>query len=103
MWLRLSLPGAAVMLIAWSAICPPARAQIGSSSISGFVYDPSHTVVPGARVVLVNPSTGLRREIETSESGYYKFPVLEPGAYQLRALKEGFQDYAARDLVLLVA
>src|SRR5450755_739355 len=62
-----------------------------NAGLSGVVTDASGAVVQGARVSVNNTETGLRRDTATNESGLYDFPLLQPGAYSLTVLKEGFK------------
>jgi hypothetical protein len=79
------------------------QAQVGNSTISGYVYDQSQAVVGGASVALSDPSTGLHRETQTDGEGYYKFAALLPGSYQIRVQKTGFQTATLNGIVLLVS
>jgi hypothetical protein len=70
---------------------PGARAQsVERGEIRGFVYDTTHSLVPGAKVIISNSSTGFSREVETDQSGTYSFPQLLPGVYKLHAEAQGF-------------
>jgi hypothetical protein len=80
-----------MFLILVSSCATPLAAQNWSSQLDGTVLDASGRAVPGARVVARNPSTNLSRATETNELGYYSFPVLPVGAYDLTVSKPGFQ------------
>lgn len=66
-----------------------AFAQTGQ--ITGQILDPAGTSVPGAKVKVTNADTGNQREGATSEQGYYTFPLLNPGTYELSVQKPGFK------------
>jgi hypothetical protein len=68
--------------------------QAGRGSISGTVTDPSGAVVPGAKVVLLNPSTGATQHTVTSAAGLYSFISLSPGEYQVAGSQTGFSSVA---------
>jgi hypothetical protein len=55
------------------------------------VIDPSEAVVPGARVVATNASTGQKTPATTGEQGYATLTRLPAGSYALRIEKEGFR------------
>ena len=74
-WLVLSL----LSLLALLAATLPVAAQIDEVSISGTVTDPSGATVSGAKISLLLPATGLRREAVTDSSGMYHFPALQIG------------------------
>lgn len=62
-----------------------------SSTLSGTVFDPSKSVVSGAKVTATNNGTGVTRSTTSASSGYYTFPNLEPGSYSVRVEASGFQ------------
>jgi len=68
-----------------------ARAQVPTGIISGVVTDPAGARVPGVRVGLTNPDSGLTRNVITSTEGHYTAPALPPGAYQVTAEATGFR------------
>lgn len=82
---------------------PVLHAQQNNSSISGVVTDPQGGVVPGATVMLQQPATGLTRTATTDERGYYKFPSLSPGSYDVSVKKEGFREQTSKGFTLLVS
>ena len=65
--------------------------QAQTSQVSGQVRDTSQAAIPGAKVSLTRTETGDHREIESSGEGYYSFPLLLPGHYDLQVEKEGFE------------
>ena len=72
------------------ALASVAYAQTPTATLSGTVMDEQGAVVPGAKVTLENPRTGLRREAVTSSAGYFVFSLLLPGTYTVGVLREGF-------------
>src|SRR5215467_7604845 len=62
-----------LLLLMLSLASLPVDAQVtaGLSSISGVVQDPNGAVVPGAKVVVSNPSKGIDISITTSEGGVF--------------------------------
>jgi len=71
-----------------------------SGSISGTVKDPSGSVVPNAHVTVKETNTGLSYETRTDRKGYYTFPVLPVGHYQLDVYAFGFQGYVRKAITL---
>ncbi|MGA8531537.1 MAG: carboxypeptidase regulatory-like domain-containing protein [Acidobacteriaceae bacterium] len=71
-----------------------------SGSISGSVKDPSGSVVPNAHVTVKESDTGLSYETRTDSKGYYTFPVLPVGHYQLNVYASGFQGYVRKAITL---
>jgi hypothetical protein len=79
---------------------PRAFGQAGRGSVSGTITDPSGAIVPGAKVTLLNPATGVALHTATTAAGLYTFISLNPGAYQLTASQSGFTT-AQRDNVTI--
>jgi hypothetical protein len=71
---------------------PNALAQAGLGTLSGTVTDPTHAVVHGATVTLINKGTGFERTEVTSSTGAYRFYALEVGGgYTLKVTAPGFK------------
>ena len=71
---------------------PTALAQVtnATGTIQGTVTDPSGAAVPGAKITLTQPSTGLSKVVTATGSGYYSAGSLVPGDYAIRAEAAGF-------------
>ncbi len=79
------------------------QATAGLGAISGTVLDASGTVVPGAKVIVANPSLGVSRELTTSSAGTFAAPALTPDpGYKVSVEKTGFTLYEADGLTLHV-
>lgn len=65
--------------------------QIGGGSIVGTVTDGSGANVVGVEVSARNLDTNIGRQARTNQQGYYEFPLLPAGRYQLTAEAVGFQ------------
>jgi hypothetical protein len=79
-----------------------ALAQAGRGSISGLVSDPAGALVAGARVVLLNPATGVTQHTVTTGAGLYTFISLNPGVYQVTASQKGFKSVAHDNVAVTV-
>ena len=64
--------------------------QVTSSSIAGFVFDPSGKVVRGAVVTASSPSRSIHRSALTDANGFYTLPDLAPAVYTLEATALSF-------------
>src|SRR6266436_381954 len=74
-----------------------------TGSISGAVTDPSGAAIPGAKVTLHNPDTGLRQEATTGSDGSYEFLVVPVGEhYSIDVEASGFKPYTQTGMTLLV-
>ena len=60
-------------------------------TIGGTVRDNSGGVLPGVSVVARNLDTGVERTGVTNDAGFYRFPNIDPGSYQVEASLTGFK------------
>jgi Carboxypeptidase regulatory-like domain len=73
-----------------------------TGSISGTVTDPTGAAVPGAKVTVTAPATGLTRSSSTNAAGEYILPLLGVGTYDVQAEHEGFQKAVSSGIPLQV-
>jgi hypothetical protein len=78
----------------------PIFSQTTSTSILGAVTDASGGAVAGARVTIVHTRTGQKRQDKTASNGYYNFPLLDIGSYNVTVEKEGFQSQTRTNIPL---
>jgi hypothetical protein len=90
----------AVLLVGWSVL--PGVAQIDRASLNGTVSDPSGASVPNAKVEVVSPNTGFKRQVETGDAGVYSITGLPIGMYDLTISREGFKTFEEKGIALLV-
>ncbi|MGB6633102.1 MAG: carboxypeptidase regulatory-like domain-containing protein [Terriglobales bacterium] len=62
-------------------------------SVSGTVKDSSGAVVTNATVSATNIDTGVHAALSTNGSGFYSFPQLNVGHYNIAIEKKGFKPY----------
>jgi hypothetical protein len=80
-----------------------AQAVAGLAGISGEVHDASGASVPKASVIVSNDAKGIKRTLETNDSGAFAAPALVPAAgYKVTVSKAGFQSYEADKIELTV-
>lgn len=65
---------------------------VNSASVSGRVTDPSGALMPGARVVARQLETNLTSTAVTDAEGWFRFPYLKLGPYEIKVHHEGFAD-----------
>jgi hypothetical protein len=71
-----------------------ARAWAGAAaSISGTVTDPTGAVIPSATVLIRDTETGFQQRAATNAEGFYAFPPLLAGRYQIEIHHPGFKPY----------
>src|SRR5262249_41988555 len=88
-----------ILLLLAFGVC--ALAQTGQ--ITGLVADPAGAAVAGAKVTVTNVDTGITRETNTNDQGYYTFALLNPGNYELGVQKTGFKTATRPGIKLDVA
>jgi hypothetical protein len=88
---------ALLAIVALSAVA--AWAGVGGS-ISGTVTDPTGAVVVKASVVAIDTATGIRQTVVTDDKGYYSFPSLPVGHYDLQIDSPGLKSYRRIGVVI---
>lgn len=71
-----------------------------TASLFGNVSDSQGALVPGARVTVTQPATGLTRTVDTDSSGGFTFALLPVGSYNLTVEQPGFRKNERRGIVL---
>jgi Carboxypeptidase regulatory-like domain len=71
------------------------NAQLTTADIIGTVYDSSGTVLPNAKVTLMNQGTHETRNAESGAGGEYSFAFLLPGSYSVRVEAQGFTTFTS--------
>jgi len=79
-----------------------AYAQLATTAINGTVRDASGAVVPDTAVVLHNTATNLDRTTATNREGYYFISQVQPGNYEVKVSKAGFQSATRSNLQVMV-
>jgi hypothetical protein len=93
----------ALSMAATGLLCVLVLKASVTGSISGAVTDPSGAAVPGAKVTLHNPDTGLRQDATTGSDGSYEFLVVPVGEhYAIDVEASGFKPYTQTGITLLV-
>jgi hypothetical protein len=76
----------------------PMAAQEYRATVRGVITDPTHAVVPGAKVTLRNINTAVEKVMEADPSGFYIFSFVIPGSYNVTVEAPGFQKYVQADV-----
>ena len=77
-------------LLGLCLLAAPAAAQEQRASIEGTVKDNTGAVLPGVTVDAKNLSQGGVASAVSDAGGYFRFPSLAPGAYEITAKLSGF-------------
>ena len=81
-------------------VATTAFAQFDRGTIVGTVKDAQGGIVPGATVTLTNPQNQQSRSTVTDGSGYYTFPNLTAGRYELVVELSGFKKISRSNVQL---
>ncbi|RUO80231.1 TonB-dependent receptor [Idiomarina tyrosinivorans] len=68
----------------------PALAQNSGGFLLGQSVNRQGEVISSVEITITNLETGLTRTVTSGEDGRYRFPLLPPGQYSLKATKPGF-------------
>jgi predicted extracellular nuclease len=68
-------------------------AQTGTGAIQGTVRDATGAVVPKAAVTIVHTATGGERTSETNDLGFFLFPSIQLGAYEITVQSAGMETW----------
>jgi hypothetical protein len=71
-----------------------------NSELTGIITDTTGAVVPGAKVVLTDPATGVDHTTVSSATGLYDIPGLNPANYNLKVTAKGFETYVQNGIVV---
>ncbi len=71
-----------------------------TSQVSGQVVDASKATVPNAQLTLTRVETGDTREQHSTSEGYYSFPLLLPGHYDLKVSKDGYETQDQKGIIV---
>jgi hypothetical protein len=86
-----------LLFLPWLAVS--AWAGVGGS-VSGTVTDPSGAVVPKVTVTAIDTDTGIRQNVLTDDKGFYSFPNLPIGHYDLEMATPAFRSYRRTGIVI---
>jgi hypothetical protein len=75
-------------------------AQTANSILTGYVTDPTGTLVPHAKVEFFEPRTGQRWTANANDAGSYTQPYLPAGNYNLQITAPGFAVYAVKSVAV---
>jgi hypothetical protein len=71
-----------------------------TGSISGLVTDPSGAAIAAASITATNTQTGITSTVASDAKGFYSFPVLPIGVYDVEVSRPGFKTYRKSGLVI---
>jgi hypothetical protein len=77
-------------------------AQVDRAVLTGVVTDASEAAVGGAVITVESEATGFRRQTQASSEGFYRFPALPVGSYEVLFEAPGFNAVRFSDVTLSV-
>ena len=93
-----------MLFVGLALVCAQgARAQTNQGAIAGNVLDASGAVVPNAKIVATNTTTGATYETVSTSAGAYRFPNLTVGPYDLTVTASGFKVATLHGVIVEVA
>src|SRR5215468_2347728 len=92
-----------LLALSWALLSSCAWPQTQLATVFGTDTDASGAVISGARVTLLNQSTGLKRDASTDLLGQYRIAGLPTGNYSARVEREGFQSQVREGIALTSA
>jgi carboxypeptidase family protein len=78
-------------VVAWTAV---------GGSISGTLKDPSGAVIPGATLTATNIAIGAQYKATSDDKGFFSFPSLSVGQYELTMEAAGFKAHRRTGLIV---
>ena len=91
------------LLVFASLLRVGANAQVAGGNISGTVTNASQVALPNAQITLKNVATGVARVVTTDASGFYLFPNLAPGTYEISVEAPAFTTQVRTNIAVTVA
>src|SRR5579863_6399516 len=90
-WLR-TRPALSILILGTALVSAPLlhAQQSWAGNIQGTLLDPHGAPVAAAVLRLTSEANGSERQAESDERGYYGFPLVAAGTYDLAASKPGF-------------
>jgi outer membrane receptor protein involved in Fe transport len=79
-----------------------ALAQVVTGTLVGVVKDSSGAIIPKATIVAIQTSTNVQRTSATTSDGYFNFPYLSPGNYQVKISAPGFATLTQENITISV-
>src|SRR5579871_525419 len=88
------------LFLVFAALATGSMFAATTGSISGTARDGQGAVIPNAKVELRNTLTGVIQAVTTDSAGFYNFPALPIGHYDITFESAGFDKYAEKDIVI---
>jgi hypothetical protein len=100
-FLRMPLLGLVWALVLFG-VTTTVMAQLDTGSIAGVITDPAGNVVQGASIDALENATGTSYSTVSSSAGYYVFPSVHPGVYEVNVTAAGFKTNVVNGVIVSV-
>lgn len=91
-----------VLCAATLLLAAAAPAQVTTGSIEGTVVDQTGAAVPSSAAKAKNTATGAEWSTTSDETGFFRFPLLPSGTYEVTVEKSGFNKFLQKNIAVLV-
>lgn len=85
-------------LLLGMAVSVWAQSEATTGTVRGTLTDTSGGSIPNAKITIKNTETGYTRETQSGDDGYFNFPLLPVGTYEIRVEKQGFSTLVRSDV-----
>jgi len=79
-----------------------AQTNAVDGALDGYVHSAGDAAIPAAKISVTNENTGVSRRVVADASGYYRFPVLPAGLYDIVVEAEGFGTLTRRGISVAI-
>lgn len=83
----------AILSSLWCISIAYSQSNAHDAALYGYVHDPSGAVIPDAKIEVRDLATNIGTEAITNDDGYYHFPLLRVGIYEVTAIASSFKEY----------
>ncbi|HEV2276211.1 MAG TPA: TonB-dependent receptor [Acidobacteriaceae bacterium] len=91
-----------ISLVSFAARIALCQSNAVDGAVDGYVHSASGDALNAAQVTLLNVNTNISQKTATDDQGYYRFPLVQVGTYQLSVTAPGFDTYLQNGIVLTV-
>jgi hypothetical protein len=93
----------ALLLAVFVLATGPAWAQVGQSTLTGTVEDPTQAIIPGASVTLIDTSNQTARKATSDGRGFFSFSGLPAATYEVHVTANGFNPFVRKNVIVHIA
>jgi hypothetical protein len=99
---QLRLIGIFLILLGCFSSFAGAQSNATDAALDGYINDPSSSWIASANVTLRDVDTDVSAHTVSDNNGYYRFPLVPVGHYELTIQSEGFATYTQKGISVTV-